>query len=436
MSKIPAAFNPSKNYQTIKNTQTPISITNNQSLMDQPYVFDFCYNSVDSPYIDFSNSYIELWLNVRAVSASEPPATIQECNLYSIIDKLAITMTYISPTGVDVAVNYTENSIDSSKARKFIALKELSKDEIDRSVYCASGEDLYAVKDNVESIKFMEYSSGSLKDTVYKVAIPFMLISGLGTFNCAIKVKTLKIQVTTNYLRNMCSNIGRITQFNLSRAYITFKQIYDINWKGNPMALMRCIPNNCQLCTFSTPCYEWSYTNSGTQNVVLTPSGTFINSRSVNFIPDYCLMYFTDKAGSMFPINTEIPTTVSFQIGGINVTGREDYPPQYKKLFNSKSSTNNGWTGYLTPNIALYNDWRANCHEQSPLIGEKWYEQPLYIFPISSSVDVNNQAGVEVNITLHSTRSTTVSTAAGKTSYWIPYVNFIFVKFIRNGAMN
>ena len=135
MEGFPREFLPSKGHQTLKDVQIPIPISNNQSVRDQPYTFEFMYNSVDSPFIDFSNSYLELWFNV----ISDGGVVIQKesCNLYSIIDKITIDMMYVSPAGQDISVNYSESSIESSKARKFVILKELSKDEIDKSMYAS-----------------------------------------------------------------------------------------------------------------------------------------------------------------------------------------------------------------------------------------------------------------------------------------------------------
>ena len=46
----------------------------------------------------------------------------------------------------------------------------------------------------------------------------------------------------------------------------------------------------------------------------------------------------------------------------------------------------------------FYNTWRSNSNPQSPLNGVEWYNQPIYLFPISSVVDVNTRSGCEVNI--------------------------------------
>ena len=87
MEGFPREFLPSKGHQTIKDVQIPIPISNNQSLLEQPYTFEFMYNSVDSPYIDFSNSYLELWLNVTSNGADNMnlDSTKPVANLYSII---------------------------------------------------------------------------------------------------------------------------------------------------------------------------------------------------------------------------------------------------------------------------------------------------------------------------------------------------------------
>ena len=77
-------------------------------------------------------------------------------------------------------------------------LKELSKDEIDKSMY-ASCEQLYST--DITSIRFIENVATSTGKQ-FQIFIPLMLITGLGTFDCAIKVKTLKMQFVTNYWKN------------------------------------------------------------------------------------------------------------------------------------------------------------------------------------------------------------------------------------------
>ena len=296
---------PSKGHQTIKDVQIPIPISNNQDLRSQPYTFEFQYNAVDSPYIDFSNSYLELHIKYKhgtrtylddentPVTTAEPyfSKDDQLCNIYAIIDKITTDLVYVSPTGQDIAVNYSESSIDSSMARKFVILKELSKDEIDKSMY-ASCEQLYARE--LPTLQLLDINSAHMNND-YQLFIPLMLITGLGTFDCAIKVKTLKMQFVTNYLSNlMKANSDEITQFALSKVFMNFRQIYDINFGNDPKALIKCIPNNCQISTY-------------TKSLTIDPKkgGDLLVNRSVNFVPDYAMLYFTDSAISMIPINTE-----------------------------------------------------------------------------------------------------------------------------------
>ena len=312
---------PSKGHQTIKDVQIPIPISNNQDLRSQPYTFEFQYNAVDSPYIDFSNSYLELHFKVTG-SGSNVTRADQICNLYAIIDKITTDLVYVSPTGQDIAVNYSESSIDSSMARKFVILKELSKDEIDKSMY-ASCEQLYARE--IPTLNYLDKNAGYFSNE-FQLFIPLMLITGLGTFDCAIKVKTLKMQFVTNYLSNlMKANSDQITQFALSKVFMNFRQIYDINFGNDPKALIKCIPNNCQISTY-------------TKGIVIAggEKGNLLVNRSVNFVPDYAMLYFTDFERSMIPINTETITTLQFQIGGQNIYSKTDFPIASRYIVMSK----------------------------------------------------------------------------------------------------
>ena len=419
---------PSKGHQTIKDVQIPIPISNNQDLRSQPYTFEFQYNAVDSPYIDFSNSYLELHFKVTG-SGSNVTRADQICNLYAIIDKITTDLVYVSPTGQDIAVNYSESSIDSSMARKFVILKELSKDEIDKSMY-ASCEQLYARE--LPTLQLLDINSANMNND-YQLFIPLMLITGLGTFDCAIKVKTLKMQFVTNYLSNlMKANSDQITQFALSKVFMNFRQIYDINFGNDPKALIKCIPNNCQISTY-------------TKGIVIAggEKGNLLVNRSVNFVPDYAMLYFTDFERSMIPINTETITTLQFQIVGQNIYSKTDFPIASRYIGDEQTESNGNITFTTiplfkkTPNPMFYNTWRSNSNPQSVLDATEWYKQPVYLFPISSVVDVNTRSGCEVNISLVTEYVGDESTAAiGDAPARTIYAHFIFVKFVRDGAMN
>ena len=452
---------PSKGHQTIKDVQIPIPISNNQDLRSQPYTFEFQYNAVDSPYIDFSNSYLELHIKYKhgtrtylddenkPVATAEPyfSKDDQLCNIYAIIDKITTDLVYVSPTGQDIAVNYSESSIDSSMARKFVILKELSKDEIDKSMY-ASCEQLYARE--IPTLNHLCLNAPKA-DNQFQLFIPLMLITGLGTFDCAIKVKTLKMQFVTNYLSNlMKANSDQITQFALSKVFMNFRQIYDINFGNDPKALIKCIPNNCQIST---------YTKSLT--IAAKKGGDLLVNRSVNFVPDYAMLYFTDSERSMIPINTETITTLQFQIGGQNIYSKTDFPTAFRYIGDTYKTkqTATGSNIYTldfkpdtttgvnipqtapvykkTPNPMFYNTWRSNSNPQSVLDATEWYKQPVYLFPISSVVDVNTRSGCEVNISMVTEYVGDESTAAiGDAPARTIYAHFIFVKFVRDGAMN
>ena len=422
---------PSKGHQTIKDVQIPIPISNNQDLRSQPYTFEFQYNAVDSPYIDFSNSYLELHFKVTG-SGSNVTRADQICNLYAIIDKITTDLVYVSPTGQDIAVNYSESSIDSSMARKFVILKELSKDEIDKSMY-ASCEQLYARE--IPTLNYLDKNAGYFSNE-FQLFIPLMLITGLGTFDCAIKVKTLKMQFVTNYLKNLITDatqIAPIAEFHLSKVFMNFRQIYDINFGNDPKALIKCIPNNCQISTY-------------TKGIVIAggEKGNLLVNRSVNFVPDYAMLYFTDFERSMIPINTETITTLQFQIGGQNIYSKTDFPIASRYIGDEQTESDGNITFTTiplfkkTPNPMFYNTWRSNSNPQSVLDATEWYKQPIYLFPISSVVDVNTRSGCEVNISLVTEyiggeyNGKKVSAGVDRTIY----VHFIFVKFVRDGAMN
>ena len=419
---------PSKGHQTIKDVQIPIPISNNQDLRSQPYTFEFQYNAVDSPYIDFSNSYLELHFKVTG-SGSNVTRADQICNLYAIIDKITTDLVYVSPTGQDIAVNYSESSIDSSMARKFVILKELSKDEIDKSMY-ASCEQLYARE--IPTLNYLDKNAEHFSNE-FQLFIPLMLITGLGTFDCAIKVKTLKMQFVTNYLSNlMKANSDQITIFSLSKVFMNFRQIYDINFGNDPKALIKCIPNNCQISTY-------------TKGIVIAggEKGNLLVNRSVNFVPDYAMLYFTDSERSMIPINTETITTLQFQIGGQNIYSKTDFPIASRYIGDEQTESGGNITFTTiplfkkTPNPMFYNTWRSNSNPQSVLDATEWYKQPVYLFPISSVVDVNTRSGCEVNISMVTEYVGDESTAAiGDAPARTIYAHFIFVKFVRDGAMN
>ena len=436
---------PSKGHQTIKDVQIPIPISNNQDLRSQPYTFEFQYNAVDSPYIDFSNSYLELHIKYKhgtrtylddenkPVATAEPyfSKDDQLCNIYAIIDKITTDLVYVSPTGQDIAVNYSESSIDSSMARKFVILKELSKDEIDKSMY-ASCEQLYARE--LPTLQLLDINSAHMNND-YQLFIPLMLITGLGTFDCAIKVKTLKMQFVTNYLKNLITDatqIVPIAEFHLSKVFMNFRQIYDINFGNDPKALIKCIPNNCQISTY-------------TKGIVIAggEKGNLLVNRSVNFVPDYAMLYFTDSERSMIPINTETITTLQFQIGGQNIYSKTDFPIASRYIGDEQTESNGNITFTTiplfkkTPNPMFYNTWRSNSNPQSVLDATEWYKQPVYLFPISSVVDVNTRSGCEVNISMVTEYVGDESTAAiGDAPARTIYAHFIFVKFVRDGAMN
>ena len=436
---------PSKGHQTIKDVQIPIPISNNQDLRSQPYTFEFQYNAVDSPYIDFSNSYLELHIKYKHgtrtyLDDENKPVTTKEpyfskddqlCNIYAIIDKITTDLVYVSPTGQDIAVNYSESSIDSSMARKFVILKELSKDEIDKSMY-ASCEQLYARE--ISTLNYLDKNAGYFSNE-FQLFIPLMLITGLGTFDCAIKVKTLKMQFVTNYLKNLITDatqIVPIAEFHLSKVFMNFRQIYDINFGNDPKALIKCIPNNCQIST---------YTKSLT--IAAKKGGDLLVNRSVNFVPDYAMLYFTDFERSMIPINTETITTLQFQIGGQNIYSKTDFPIASRYIGDEQTESNGNITFTTiplfkkTPNPMFYNTWRSNSNPQSVLDATEWYKQPVYLFPISSVVDVNTRSGCEVNISMVTEYVGDESTAAiGDAPARTIYAHFIFVKFVRDGAMN
>ena len=383
---------------------------------------------MDSPYIDFSNSYLELHFKVTG-SGSEVTRADQICNLYAIIDKITTDLVYVSPTGQDIAVNYSESSIDSSMARKFVILKELSKDEIDKSMY-ASCEQLYARE--IPTLNYLDKNANHFSNE-FQLFIPLMLITGLGTFDCAIKVKTLKMQFVTNYLSNlMKAHSDKITQFALSKVFMNFRQIYDINFGNDPKALIKCIPNNCQISTY-------------TKGIVIAggEKGNLLVNRSVNFVPDYAMLYFTDFERSMIPINTETITTLQFQIGGQNIYSKTDFPIASRYIGDEQTESNGNITFTTkplfkkTPNPMFYNTWRSNSNPQSVLDATEWYKQPVYLFPISSVVDVNTRSGCEVNISMVTEYVGGESTAAiGAAPVRTIYAHFIFVKFVRDGAMN
>lgn len=432
MEGFPREFLPTKNHQTVKDVEIPIPISSGQDLIYQPYTFEFHFNSVDSPYIDFSNSYLELVFQLNA--DSDMTFGGQIANLYSIIDKITIDLLYVAPTGQDISVNYTESSIESSKARKFVALKELSKEEIDKSMY-SNWESLYGLSYN--SLTYMH----KINQENVHLQIPLMLITGLGTFDCAIKVKSLKMQFVTNSLKNLFSGDtfdSKLHSFKLERAYMNFREIYDINWGNDSRSLIKCVPNNCQISTYTQVVLPF-----GSKDI----SGEILVNRSVNFVPDYAILYFTRYEKSMIPTYEDILTGCQFQIGGQNILSKTDFPVQRCPVFLENISSlpeeteeqkkiKNKFLKMYFPNSMFYNTWRSNSNPQSPLNGPEWYNQPIYVFPISSVVDVNTRSGCEVNIHLKTTSAFAASAEGSQVAGRSLYAHFVFVKFVRDGAMN
>ena len=166
-------------------------------------------------------------------------------------------------------------------------------------------------------------------------------------------------------------------------------------------------------------------------------------NRSVNFVPDYAMLYFTNFERSMIPINTETITTLQFQIGGQNIYSKTDFPIASRYIGDEQTESGGNITFTTTPlfkktpNPMFYNTWRSNSNPQSVLDATEWYKQPVYLFPISSVVDVNTRSGCEVNISMVTEYVGDESTAAiGAAPARTIYAHFIFVKFVRDGAMN
>lgn len=430
MEGFPREFLPTKNHQTVKDVEIPIPISAGQDLISQPYTFEFHFNSVDSPYIDFSNSYLELVFTMDVDESFTFTNQGQISNLYAIIDKITIDLLYVSPTGQDISVNYTESSIESSKARKFVALKELSKEEIDKSMY-SNWESLYSPQ--LGSFEFMK----RVNQKFIHVQIPLMLITGLGTFDCAIKVKSLKMQFVTNTLKNLFKPQivfdTKFHSFKLERAYMNFREVYDINWGSDTRSLIKCVPNNCQISTYTQ--LMLPYESDAVTSEILV-------NRSVNFVPDYAMLFFTNFEKSMIPSYTDVLIGCQFQIGGQNILSKTDFPVQrcpviLNKYSDMDESQKEEFKKITFPNAMFYNTWRANSHPQSPLNGMEWYSQPIYLFPISSVVDVNTRSGCEVNIHLKTTYCMPQTGTVLDTTYKRGlFAHFIFVKFVRDGAMN
>ncbi|KAK8811308.1 hypothetical protein WA158_003043 [Blastocystis sp. Blastoise] len=433
MNGFPQDFLPAVNHQTITENFITVSVTTDQSLLEAPCNVDFRYNTVDNPYIDFSNSYLELWFGVRK-SATNNTTVTQSSNIYSIVDKVNINMTYISPVGKDVAINFAEPSLNSSKARKFVALKELSKFELDKSMYTPC-EKLYAKKDELHLIEAMRQNATTSKDafTTYKIYIPLMLITGLATFDCAIKIKSMSFQFVLNHIKKIATNLDGISAFVIQKAFINFRHMYDINWGNDPKNLIKCIPNNCEICFFTEQIGTQTITNSTGNTASLSFTGDLVTSknRSITFVPDYCLMYITDSEDSMIPVNTHCPTTINFQIGGKNMFTQTQFPTATRFIPDT-------YTLEIIPNSMLYNVWRSQSNPMCVLDGNEWYNQPIYLFPIASVVDVNTESGCEINYYIQTSPSGInkyqLTNGASKTQNI--FINFIFVKFVRDGSMN
>ena len=118
------------------------------------------------------------------------------------------------------------------------------------------------------------------------------------------------MQFVTNYLENLITSMAQnvpIEKFHLAKVYMNFRQIYDINFGNDPKALIKCIPNNCQIST-----YKKAITIAG------EGKGDLLVNRSVNFfLLCYVVLY------QFWEINDSNQYRnhyyLQFQIGGQNI---------------------------------------------------------------------------------------------------------------------
>lgn len=420
----------------------PVPIQLDVDIVDNPYIFEYNWTNVNNQFVNFHDSYLELafqaelndvewgkdvyledgntWehqddparltpgLKYNQVLKHYADQVLQEANTYDLIDSVDIEMVYGTPDGGSRALKYHEPSLNATRGRKMIALKEMSSDELDKSVY---GEDLSSTKEELSTMRMLFQESTNQ----FILAIPFYLICGLGTnANNIINIKQLKMMIRTSTINSIMDNKQPVyakvkndasgnliwgelatTQpifkaFKLKSVTMNMMTFQDISIGPNELPLT--IPNYVQMD------YQTHVVNKESFNV----------NRALPYIPEYVLFWFTKGVNpfriSNIPTNGIQPTYLSCLMGNTQMFPQTEFPVQKYPYHLVKDGRNNNkvrCSEVIVPNKSLYALWADNSHPETKLKYDKWLDHPVYIIPCSSMMDVSGSSGIEMNFECH-----------------------------------
>lgn len=427
----------------ILRVKDPVPIQLDVDIVDNPYIFEYNWTNVNNQYVNFHDSYMELtfqaelnqtdWdktiliddevLDLPMIADGQLAShrvhhsqvlkhyaeqVIQDANTYDLIDSVDIEMVYGTPDGGSKALKYHEPSLNATRGRKMIALKEMSSDELDKSVY---GEDLSSTKEELSTMRMLFQESANQ----FVLAIPFYLICGLGTdANNIINIKQLKMMIRTSTINSIMDNKQTV------RAQINNEASGDLIWytlstpqpiftafrlKSVIMNLMTYtdLPVGPEVAPFTVP----SYIQMDYQAHEIKKESFNVN-RALPYIPEYVLFWFTKGVNpfriSNIPTNGIQPTYLSCLMGNSQMFPQTEFPLQKYPYHLTKEGRVDGKSRYkdiVVPNKSLYALWADNSHPETKLKYDKWLDHPIYIIPCSSMMDVSGNSGIEMNFECH-----------------------------------
>ncbi|KAK8809721.1 hypothetical protein WA158_000664 [Blastocystis sp. Blastoise] len=403
-----------------------IPIQSNTDILSSPYIFQYHWTNVDNTYINFNQSYLDLTVKATVTDKAGPVSVyldetgtsvsftydqlcqyfldqlVQKANIYSIIDSTDVEMVYTLPDGSDRALKYEENCTHASRGRKMILLKDISKNDLEKSMY---GEDLSADTYELNSIRYIRAHPN---ESIH-IAIPLYLISGLGVdgdsliltkhFNMLFRTSTIESLIDNNmsiYFKNGGAKLSTqwlhltdekwFKTFELESATMNLMTYKDIQFQTNE--LYKTIPT----------CIQVDY-----QNTRITSDHFNIN-RALPFIPEYILFWFTNGYSSTTISNVASPSVwpkyQSCLIGDVQMFPQTEFPTQmyYHNLTTKGHVFNNEETASLScPNKNLYCLWADNSNPETILKYDEWIKHPIYIIPTKALMNIQSDSGIEMN---------------------------------------
>ncbi|KAK8808545.1 hypothetical protein WA158_008446 [Blastocystis sp. Blastoise] len=382
----------------------PINIQSGVDLMNSQYAFHFEWTNTDNKFVDFSQSYIDLvvrtssyvdpdtshripefiegwssylgtqnkynnvkWLTPEMFMHEHIDEMNQRANIYSIIDSTEIDMNYVHPSGKEKALKVIDSCIHASRGRKMIALKDLDKDIIEKSMY---NESLFAPVKGLNSLRFIR----THPDQDIHIAIPLNLICALGADrDSAVLVQHLKMLFRTSLLTSLVENNKSIPYrfadvTKTSDGWIpapTKWTYFDVKWFND----FKLISASMTLMTY--------------QNISFQRHELFKSVPSYTQV-DYFQEKITDKYLScicgniqIFP-QTEFPTTKY----GYDITNKGHCEDDNEPL------------SIYRPNIALYNIWADNSVLNTAVKYNEWIKHPIYVIPVNNLANVRSNTGM------------------------------------------